>query len=168
MKEIFHSLDRSLERGDEERKKFFCRAVAGAGPSRSLGVHAMARPVPEQLSRREREIMNALYRLGEAGAADVAAELRDEEAYDSIRVTLGILEKKGHLRKRREKNRNLYAPAVPLSRAKRSALRNVLHTFFEGSSSKAILTLLDSGNLSDEELDEIETLLQQRREEQDS
>jgi predicted transcriptional regulator len=124
----------------------------------------MGRPSREQLSRREREIMNALYRLGEASAAEVAAEMQAEEAFDSIRVTLGILEKKGHLKKRRAGNRNIYAPGVPLSRAKRSALRNLLHTFFEGSSSKAILSLLDSSKLSGKELDEIEALLRKRRE----
>ena len=53
---------------------------------------------PEQLSRREREIMDILYRLGESGAAEVAAQMADDPGYDSVRVTLGILEKKGHVR----------------------------------------------------------------------
>ena len=111
--------------------------------------------------------MDAIYRLGESTAADVAAALKAEDAFDSIRVTLGILEKKGHLRKRRDGNRNVYTPSVPLSRAKRSALRHLLHTFFEGSSSKAILSLLDSSKLSDDELDELEAMLKRRRKEQE-
>ena len=120
---------------------------------------------PKKLSRLEREIMDTVYRLGEVAAADVVAAMKADDAYDSIRVTLGTLEKKGHLKKRRDGNRNLYAPAVPHSRARRSALRHVLHTFFEGSSSKAILSLLDSSKLSDEELADIEDLLRKRRKE---
>ena len=123
-------------------------------------------PSPEQLSRREREIMDAIYVLGKAPAADVAAELRDEDSFDSIRVTLGILEKKGHLKKWRDGNRNGYSPALPLPRAKRSAVRHLLHTFFEGSSSKAILSLLDSSKLSEEDLGEIEAMLRKRRKEE--
>ena len=65
--------------------------------------------------------MDAIYRLGEAPATDVADELKDEDSFDSIRVTLGILEKKGHLKKRRDGHRNVYSPAVPFSRAKRRA-----------------------------------------------
>ena len=125
----------------------------------------MARPSRDQLSRREREIMDAIYRLGSAPATRVAEELGAEDTFDSIRVTLGILEKKGVLKARRDGNRNVYSPAVPVSRAKRSALRHLLHTFFEGSSSKAILSLLDSSKLTDDELDEIETLLRKRRQE---
>ena len=128
----------------------------------------MKHTTESQLSRREREIMEIVYRLGQAAVSDVVGQMDDEPSYDSIRVTLGILEKKGHLRKRREGNCNIYAPAVPLSRAKRSALRTLLHTFFEGSSSKAILSLLDTSKLSREELDEIEALLRKRREDRQS
>ena len=109
--------------------------------------------------------MDVVYRQGEAPATEVAATLKAEDAFDSIRVTLGILEKKGHLKKRRDGNRNLYSPAVPVSRAKRSAVRHLLQTFFEGSSSKAILSLLDSSKLSDVELDELEAMLRKRRKE---
>lgn len=107
--------------------------------------------------------MDALYRLAEAGAAEVAAELNSEDTFDSIRVTLGILHKKGQVRQRREGNRNVYLPVVPLGRAKRSALRHLLHTFFKGSSSRAILTLLDTQRLSDDELDDIAAMLRKRK-----
>lgn len=126
----------------------------------------MAGPSREALSRREREILDAIYRLGESTASQVAEELRDPDSFDSIRVTLSILEKKGVLKKRRDGNRNIYSPAVPHSRAKRSALRYLLHTFFQGSISKAILTLMDTSKLSADDLDEIEAMLRKRRKEQ--
>ena len=119
-------------------------------------------PAPP-LSRREREIMDALYRLREATATEIADALPDEDSFDSIRVTLGNLKNKGHVKQRREGQRNVYTPAVPHGRAKRSALKHVLHTFFEGSPSKAILTLIDQKKLSEDELDEIATLLERHR-----
>ena len=110
-----------------------------------------------QFSRREREIMDAVYRLGEASAVDVARHLRDEDGYDSIRVILGILEKKGYLEHRREGKRHVYQPTVSRESATRSALSHVMKTFFAGSPSSAILALLDmsSENLSADELEEI-------------
>lgn len=114
--------------------------------------------MPEQrFSRREREIMDAIYTLGEAGAAEVATQLDDVEAYDSIRVTLGILEKKGHLVHRQEGNRNVYRPVVTKERARRKAMQHLVHTFFAGSSTRAILAFLDQSKerLSDDELEAI-------------
>jgi predicted transcriptional regulator len=101
--------------------------------------------------------MNALYELDEGGASEVARRLNDEDSYDSIRVTLGILEKKGHLMHRTEGRRNVYRPTVPRERATKTALRSVTRTFFGGSPSKAILTMLDmsSHRLTREDLDEI-------------
>lgn len=99
--------------------------------------------------------MNALYRLGEATAGDVARHLRDEDGYHSIRVTLGILEKKGFLTHRREGKTNVYRPMVSPEKARESAMAHVLKTFFAGSPSSAILALLDMSELTPEELDEI-------------
>jgi predicted transcriptional regulator len=101
--------------------------------------------------------MDVLYRLGEAGAGDIVQHLPDRPAYNSVRVTLGILERKGVVRHRREGTRYVYAPTVPAERARDSALRHVVRTFFRGSSSKAVLTLLDSPStrLSPEELNEL-------------
>jgi predicted transcriptional regulator len=117
----------------------------------------MAPTTPPELSRRERQIMDIIYRLGEAGAAEVVEHLPDRPAYNSVRVTLGILERKGVVRHRREGARYVYAPTVPAERARESALRHVVRTFFRGSPSKAALTLLDSAStrLSAEELDEL-------------
>jgi len=117
----------------------------------------MPQPHQTELSRRERQIMDVLYRLGEAGAGDVVQHLPDRAAYNSVRVTLGILERKGMVRHRREGARYIYAPTVPAERARDSALRHVVRTFFRGSSTKAVLTLLDSPStrLSAEELNEL-------------
>jgi predicted transcriptional regulator len=117
----------------------------------------MPQPNQPELSRRERQIMDVLYRLGEAGAAEVVEHLSDRPSYNSVRVTLGILERKGVVRHRREGARYVYSPTVPAERARESALRHVVRTFFRGSPSKAVLTLLDSPStrLSPEELSEL-------------
>lgn len=126
----------------------------------------MKKPVQSHLSRREREIMDIIYRLGEASVRDVQSLMDDDPGYDSVRVTLAILGKKGHLKHRREGRRYVYSPTVPHDRATRSALRGVLRTFFGGSASKAILTILDmsSERLSKKELDEIAAFIEQEKE----
>lgn len=123
-------------------------------------------PSFSELSRREREIMNAVYALGEASAIDVVRHMGEDDAFDSIRVTLGVLEKKGHLRHRTDGRRNVYRPTVPHERATKNALRNMTRTFFHGSPSKAILTMLDmsSDRLTDEDLDEITAWIKKERE----
>ena len=112
--------------------------------------------------------MDIIYRLGEASAANVARQMRDDPGYDSVRVTLGILEKKGHLEHRQDGRRYIYSPTVPHERATRAAWRNLLRTFFKGSPSRAILTLLDisAARLSREELDEIAEKIEQERKSQ--
>jgi BlaI family penicillinase repressor len=117
----------------------------------------MPQPPQNNLSRRERQIMDVLYRLGEAGAAEVVERLPDRPAYNSVRVTLSILERKGVVRHRRDGARYVYAPIVSAEKVRESALRHLVRTFFRGSPSKAILTLLDSPStqLSPEELNEL-------------
>lgn len=111
----------------------------------------------DQLSRLERRIMDAVYRLREAAAADVVSELGEEDAHDSIRVTMANLEKKGFLTHRREGTRNIYGPTVSERRARASAMEHLMRTFFDGSPSGAILGLLDmsGGALTEEEIGEI-------------
>jgi BlaI family transcriptional regulator, penicillinase repressor len=111
----------------------------------------------ESLSRRERQIMDALYALGEGGAREIADALREPESYDSIRVTLGVLERKGLLRFRVEGRRHIYAPSQPRGEASRSAWRRLLRTFFGGSPGRALITLLDmSGDrLADDEFEQL-------------
>jgi BlaI family penicillinase repressor len=128
----------------------------------------LKRPKQTQLSRREREIMDIVYRLGEASAADVAGRMDPDPGYDSVRVTLGILEKKGHVKHRSEGRRYVYSPTVPHEAASRSAIRNVLHTFFRGSPSRAILALLGMSRLSREELDVIAKWIEEERKSHES
>ncbi len=101
--------------------------------------------------------MDAVFSLEEATVKDVVDEIGEPDAYDSVRVTMGILEKKGYLTHRQEEGRNVYAPTIARERARRSAMRHLMETFFEGSSTQAILAFLDMSEegLSEEELDEI-------------
>jgi predicted transcriptional regulator len=128
----------------------------------------LTRAEQAKLSRREREIMEILYRLGEASAADVVGRMDPDPGYDSVRVTLGILEKKGHVKHRQDGRRYVYTPKVPHETASRSAIRNVLHTFFRGSPSRAILALLGMSRLSREELDVIAKWIEEERKSHES
>src|SRR4030095_6190820 len=107
--------------------------------------HAMtAATRHDQLGRRERQILEAVYRLGRASASDVQAQLPDPPSYSAVRAMLRILEEKGHLRHESDGPRYVYLPVVPRDRARRSALRHVVDTFFSGSVEQAVAALLDS------------------------
>lgn len=125
----------------------------------------MTDSLQSDLSRRERQIMDAVYRFGEASAADIARVLPDKPAYNAVRVTLGILEKKGFLKHRQDGPRYVYAPTIAPEKAQQSAMKHVLKTFFQGSPSAAILALLGDGasKLSQKELDEIAGAIAQAR-----
>ena len=118
-------------------------------------------------SRRERQIMEILYRSGRGTATEVLTALPDPPSYSAVRALLRILENKGHVRHVLEGTRYVYLPTWPRERARRSALENLLETFFEGSAEKAVAALLDLGKagLSDEELDRLSRLIAQAREE---
>lgn len=124
-----------------------------------------ARGLSAELSKRERQIMDVVYRLGQATAAEAEALLEDRPGLDTVRVTLRKLEKKGHVRHRRDGRRHVYVPVVPAERATQRALRNLVKTFFAGSPSHAILSMLDlsSSELSQAELDEIARWIEQER-----
>ena len=117
----------------------------------------MPRGKAPEFSRRERQIMEILYRMGEATVADVLKHMPEETTYDSVRLTLGGLGEKGHVKHHRDGRRYVYRPAVSHDKASKSATQSLLHTYFRGSPSQAILSVLDvsSRNLSDRELDEI-------------
>src|SRR5216110_1870727 len=106
------------------------------------------------LSRREREIMDVIYRAGRASAAEVLDQLTDPPSYSAVRALLRVLEDKGHLRHEEDGPRYVFLPTVPRERARQSALRQLLHTFFDGSTEQAVAALLDlaSARLSDAEL----------------
>jgi BlaI family penicillinase repressor len=114
------------------------------------------------LSRRERQIMEAIYRLGSATVSDVMAELPDPPSYSAVRAMIGKLEAKGYLEHRQEGPRYLYLAIVPRQEARESALERLVRTFFDGSPEKAVTALLDmsSGGMSDEELDRLSILIQ--------
>jgi predicted transcriptional regulator len=125
----------------------------------------VTRAAHHDLSRRERQIVDALYKLGRASAAEVRAELPDPPSYSAVRALLRILEDKGHVRHEQDGPRYVYAPTVTRDSAKRSAMRHILHTFFDGSAAQAMSALLDvsSSRLSDSELDRLEHLIDEAR-----
>jgi BlaI family transcriptional regulator, penicillinase repressor len=119
----------------------------------------------ERLSRRERQIMEIMYRLGTATVADVLKELTDDVSYSTVRAQLRILEEKGHLRHEEKDLRYVYMPVVAREKVRRSALRNVIDTFFGGSAEEMVAALLDhsSTRLSDDELDRLAVLIEKAR-----
>ena len=127
---------------------------------------ALDEPLRE-LSRRERQIMDFLYQSGRATAAEVQAGLPDPPSYPAVRAMLRILEDKGHVRHQQDGPRYVYVPRVARDRAKRTALRHVVRTFFDGSREQAVAALLDdrSTQLSDDELDRLAGLIERARKE---
>lgn len=121
----------------------------------------------QQLSRRERQIMDAVYRRSQATAAEVLKDLPDPPSYSAVRALLRILEEKGHLRHKKDGPRYVYFPIRPRNDAARTALRGVLKTFFDGSPEKAVAALLDAADtdLSPETLGNLTRLIKQARKE---
>ena len=120
-----------------------------------------------QLSRRERQIMEIVYRAGRASASEVLARLPDPPSYSAVRALLRILEDKGHLRHEVSGTRYVYLATVGKQRARRSALRSLVDTFFEGSAAKVVAALLDLSpeDLSEQELARLSRLIEQARKE---
>src|SRR5690349_4494102 len=102
----------------------------------------MSKPLPPTLTRRERQIMDILYRLGRATAAAVLAELPDDPSYSTVRTQLRVLEEKGHVRHEEEGLRYVYFAAVPRRAARQSALKHLVRTFFDGSAEQVVAALL--------------------------
>ena len=127
----------------------------------------MSKETNTQLSRREREIMDVIYRTGRATAAEVLDQLADPPSYSAVRALLRVLEDKGHLRHEEDGPRYVFVPTVPRERARASALRQLLHTFFDGSTEQAVAALLDlsSTRLSDAELARLSQLIADARKE---
>src|SRR5512140_1960274 len=121
----------------------------------------------DPLSRRERQIMDILYRAGEATASQILAELPEAPSNSSMRTILRILEEKGHIDHVREGMSYVYKPRVNREKARRSALNHLVSTFFDGSPEAVVSTLLDeqSRKLSDEDLDALATLIDRVRKE---
>jgi predicted transcriptional regulator len=122
---------------------------------------------PEDLGRRERQILDVIYRLGEASVADVLRELPDPPAYDSVRTMIRLLEQKKMLRHRREGTKYIYRPTQSHESVSRSALSYLMNTFFQGSAAETMAAIFDvsSNDLTDEELQRLEQLIEQARKE---
>lgn len=117
------------------------------------------------LSRRERQIMDIIYRMGEATAQDVQERLPSPPSYSGVRGLLRVLEEKGHVSHRADGARYVYQPTVPREEARDAALRQVLQTFFDGSPAKAVAALLDlsATAMTAEEYGRMEELLEHAR-----
>ena len=123
-------------------------------------------PAP-QLSRRERQIMDVLYRAGRATAADVQAGMPDAPSYSAVRTLLRILEEKGHVRHEPDGPRYVYIPTVAPDKARRSALMHVVNTFFDGSASQVMAALIEQAprDLGDDELARLRQLIDNAKKE---
>ncbi len=121
----------------------------------------------KNLSRRERQIMDIIYRKGQATAAEVMENLPDPPGYSAVRAMLKILEDKGHLRHKQQGPRYVFLPKVSREKAKRSAVKHLLQTFFDGSAASAVATLLDvsRSDLSNADLDRLNRLISQAKKE---
>ncbi len=127
----------------------------------------MAKPSPTELTRRERAIMDVIYRLGRATAADVLEQMPDPPSYSAVRTFLRLLEEKGQVRHVEDGPRYVYIPTVPRGDARRSALAHVVRTFFAGSVEQAVATLVESSRskLSQDELDRLADVIERAKKE---
>jgi predicted transcriptional regulator len=128
----------------------------------------MPRPAPptaHTLSRRERQIMDVLYARGRATVGEVLADLSDPPSYSAVRALLRVLGEKGHVRHEAEGRAYVYRPAVPRDQARRSAVRHLVRTFFDGSVAQAVAALLDPAGPrpSAEDLERIAALVERAK-----
>ena len=127
----------------------------------------MGESTSNQLSRRERQIMDVIYAQGRATVAEVRQGLPDPPTYSAVRALLRILEEKGHLCHEQDGPRYVFRPTIPAEKARESALRHLLRTFFDGSAEGAVAALLDleATQLSPEEFERLAEKIERAREE---
>jgi BlaI family transcriptional regulator, penicillinase repressor len=127
----------------------------------------MSKSLHTVLTRRERQIMDILYRHGRATASDVLKELPGDPSYSTVRTQLRVLEGKGHVRHEEHGLRYVYTPVVPRRAVRKSALRHLVDTFFDGSAEKTVAALLggEGSRLSEEQLSRIAELVEKARKE---
>jgi predicted transcriptional regulator len=120
-----------------------------------------------QLSRRERQIMDLLFRRGKATAAEVQRDLPDPPSYSAVRALLRILEQKGHVKHEQDGPRYVYVPRLDRDTARATALRHLVQTFFDGSAEQAMAALIDTSarTLGDAELERLAELIEKARKE---
>ena len=119
------------------------------------------------LSRRERQIMDVIYELGQATVAEVRSRLPDPPSYSAVRAAIRVLGQKGHLKHKQDGPRYVYLARVPRTKASKSALRRVVQAFFDGSTEAAVAALLDmkSADLSPDDLDRLAELIDRAKRE---
>ena len=129
-----------------------------------------SRSAHTHLSRRERQIMDIVYRLGRATVGEVMEQLTGQPAYSTVRAQLRVLEEKGQLRHEEHGLRYVYLPKLSRNVARQSALRHLIDTFFEGSAGQAVAALLgkDGFKISEDELDRISELIEKAKSEEKS
>jgi predicted transcriptional regulator len=134
--------------------------------AKSAGSAAVSKP--ESLSRRERQIMDILYQRGKVSAAEVREAMADAPSYSAVRAMLRVLEEKGHVKHQAEGLKYVYVPTVTRDKAKRSAVKHVLDTFFGGSPEQIVAALLDvsSTRLTREELDRMSEMIERAKKEE--
>ena len=123
---------------------------------------------PAGLSRRERQIMDILYQRGKASASDVREAMEDAPGYSAVRAMLRVLEEKGHVKHQAEGLKYVYVPVVAREKAKRSAVKHLLDTFFAGSPEQIVAALLDvsATRLTREELDRMSEMIEKAKREE--
>src|SRR5262245_40563996 len=125
----------------------------------------MPKPIHSVLSRRERQIMDVLYRRGRATVTEVMSELAGEPNSSTVRTPLRVLDQKGHVRHEEVGLRHVFIPVQPRHAVRQSALKHLIETFYEGSAEKVVTALLgsESGKLTDEQLDRIAEVIEKAR-----
>ena len=127
----------------------------------------MAKQIYDGLGNRERQLVDVVYQLGEASVAEVLQKLPDPPSYSSVRKMLSLLEEKGLLKHRRDGMRYVYRPAQPAKTARRQAVLHLLDTFFAGSASDAVNSILDvsADQLNDDDLRRLQSIIDQAKRE---
>jgi predicted transcriptional regulator len=118
---------------------------------------------PAGMSRRERQIMDIVYRRGRATAAEVLDDLPDPPTYSAVRAALRLLEEKGELKHEMDGKRYVYLPTTPRKQARTTALKHLVRTFFNGSPEQVVNALIEESRPSNEELDRLAKLIEQAR-----
>ena len=128
----------------------------------------MKKRTPFDLGRRERQILETVYAQGQASVTEVLEALPDPPSYSSVRAILNTLEDKGHLRRKKDGKKFLYLPTVSHEKAQRSVLKNLLSTFFDGSSVQAMASLIEMNekDLSNEDLDRLSKMIEAAKKEE--
>jgi predicted transcriptional regulator len=123
----------------------------------------MSQDAPAALSRRERQIMDIVYRRGKASAAQVLEDLPDPPTYSAVRAALRLLEEKGRLKHEVDGRTYLYLPTEPRGQARTTALRHLVRTFFSGSPEQVVNALIEDARPSDAELERLAKLIEEAR-----